>query len=332
MCRRWKYRCIVIFYLSIISVYSLLKVTLTVTQISDVSYLDTDTSYSRQLFGVNSSQFTAQTKPNTDFRCKHKTLGQPASVWNQLRHHGACDTCGKFTCDQLVLGNASGDVIKAARSFMDHQNIPIPLDHHIIQMASNCSDFIRSRGYVMQPMSDEEAEFPIAYNILMHRTVTQVERLLRAIYAPQNIYCIHVDKSAAGVVHEAVKALTKCLPNVHIASKLETIAYAGISRLQADLNCMRDNLNSPVKWKYLLNTAGEAYPLKTNRDIVRILSAYNGANDIEGMLFPFANRISHEWKEMDMGGQAMLINTGKALDPPPHNLTGELVKNLHQPS
>ena len=31
------------------------------------------------------------------------------------------------------------------------------------------------------------------YSMLIFKSVGQVERLLRAIYRPQNIYCIHVD-------------------------------------------------------------------------------------------------------------------------------------------
>ena len=43
-------------------------------------------------------------------------------------------------------------------------------------------------------MTAEEEAFPIAYSLLMHKEVEQAERLLRAIYRPQNSYCIHIDK------------------------------------------------------------------------------------------------------------------------------------------
>ena len=39
------------------------------------------------------------------------------------------------------------------------------------------------------------------------------------------------------------------------------------------------------KWKYFINLTGQEFPLKTNLELVRILSSYNGANDIEAVLF-----------------------------------------------
>ena len=110
----------------------------------------------------------------------------------------------------------------------------------------------------------------------------QVERLLRAIYRPQNVYCIHIDLHSPGGVHVGMLSLVRCFPNVFIASKLEYVVYGGFSRLQADINCMRDHVKKNDRWRYLINLAGEAFPLRTNAEIVKILKIYNGANDIEG--------------------------------------------------
>jgi len=38
-----------------------------------------------------------------------------------------------------------------------------------------------------------------------------------------------------------------------------------------------------VKWRYLINAAGQSYPLRTPEEMVDILRIYNGANDIEGI-------------------------------------------------
>ena len=53
-----------------------------------------------------------------------------------------------------------------------------------------------------------------------------------------------------------------------------------ISAVWADVNCMRDLLKRNVRWKYLINLSGYDFPLKTNREIVRQLKAYNGHNCI----------------------------------------------------
>ena len=111
----------------------------------------------------------------------------------------------------------------------------------------------------------------------------QVERLLRAIYRPQNVYCIHIDLNSQGGVHAGMMSLVRCFPNVFIATKLEHVVYGGFSRLQADINCMSDHVKQNDRWRYLINVAGEAFPLRTNAEIVKILKIYNGTNDIQGI-------------------------------------------------
>ena len=131
-----------------------------------------------------------------------------------------------------------------------------------------------------------------------------------------------MDAKVNAEISATMVALTKCLPNVYLASRIERVVYGGFSRLQADINCMKDHLNSSVKWKYLLNIAGQSFPLKTNSEIVQILRLYNGSNDIEGMSYEFSNRISHEWREIGLYSDSPhVIQTGKLLHRPPHNLT-----------
>ena len=111
----------------------------------------------------------------------------------------------------------------------------------------------------------------------------KVVRLLRAIYRPHNVYCFHIDAKSSADFHKALTSMMTCFDNVHFATKLERIVYAGYSRLQADINCMSDHLKSTIKWRYLINTAAQAFPLRTNAEMVKILRLYNGANDIEGI-------------------------------------------------
>ncbi len=205
--------------------------------------------------------------------------------------------------------------------FMSLYELVYMSDRNIATLVSNCDEFKRLRRYPSEPLSPDEASFPLAYNILIHRSVSQVEKLLRAIYAPQNVYCIHIDARADEDVYKAIVSIAKCFDNVRIASKLERIVYAGYSRLQADINCMMDHLNSSVKWKYLLNVAGQAFPLKTNREMVDILKVYNGSNDIEGLFFKFPNRVLQQWKEVGLDTDSpRLVHTQTIHSKPPHNL------------
>ena len=56
-----------------------------------------------------------------------------------------------------------------------------------------CAYFKASRNFLPTSPTAPEDDYPLAYSIVVHRGAGQVERLLRAIYRPQNQYCIHVD-------------------------------------------------------------------------------------------------------------------------------------------
>ncbi|XP_066525471.1 beta-1,3-galactosyl-O-glycosyl-glycoprotein beta-1,6-N-acetylglucosaminyltransferase 3 [Hoplias malabaricus] len=150
-----------------------------------------------------------------------------------------------------------------------------------LNATKDCQVYIRERGFLTAPLSNEERDFPIAYSMVIHEKIEMFERLLRAVYTPQNVYCVHVDMKAPEMFKKAVKAITSCLPNVFVASKLESVVYASWSRVQADLNCIQDLLKYPVQWKYLLNTCGTDFPIKTNAEMVQSLKHLNGRNSME---------------------------------------------------
>ena len=62
----------------------------------------------------------------------------------------------------------------------------------IVTELSDCASFRRRRGFrdVVDPAS---ADFPVAYNVLTHSNANQLVRLLRALYRPNNVICVHVD-------------------------------------------------------------------------------------------------------------------------------------------
>ncbi len=135
-------------------------------------------------------------------------------------------------------------------------------------------------------------------SILLIFYILQVERLLRAIYQPQNVYCIHADLKSPEGFHKAIRRLADCFDNVFIASKLEKVQWGGISKVFADLHCMEDLLLSPVKWTYFINLCGQDFPLKTNLEIVRQLKAYTLLNCIDSNLVNgsrFENRFKYKY-------------------------------------
>nr|KAG5699098.1 hypothetical protein BaRGS_017781 [Batillaria attramentaria] len=106
-----------------------------------------------------------------------------------------------------------------------------------------------------------------------------VLNLLSAIYRPQNVYCVHVDKKAQKSFRFAMEAIADCFPNVFLASRSVDVRWGKFSVLKPELVCMQDLWNY-THWKYFINLTGQEFPLKTNYELVKILTAYNGANDV----------------------------------------------------
>ncbi|CAI9734296.1 beta-1,3-galactosyl-O-glycosyl-glycoprotein beta-1,6-N-acetylglucosaminyltransferase 3-like [Octopus vulgaris] len=131
-----------------------------------------------------------------------------------------------------------------------------------------------------------ELDYPIAFAIKIHTAPNQFERLLRAIYLPHNVYCIHVDAKADNNTFELIKSISTCLPNVVLAENRINVVYATFRHLQAEVECMKACTKSNVKWKYYINLTGQEFPLKTNLELVEILKVFNGTNDIESYKHP----------------------------------------------
>ena len=200
------------------------------------------------------------------------------------RKEGCTDKCQSFTCKAILFSNRTSDVHKEARQWMKDHPVKMKPDEDYMNTSVDCARYRLSHGFHMEAVSPEEADFPIAFNIIMHRDIQQIERVFRAIYRPHNVYCIHVDAKQKPHILKAMRSIASCFDNVLIASKLERVTYAGYSRLQADINCMDDLHNrAKNKWKYLINIAGQSFPLKTNLEMVQTLKVYNGSNDIEGI-------------------------------------------------
>ena len=114
---------------------------------------------------------------------------------------------------------------------------------------------------------------------------------------------------------EAVQSLVACFPNVFIASEPVKVNYAHSSRLQADINCMSDLLKRPEPWNYVINLCAQDFPLKTNLEIVHQLKAFQGHNDIPGIIAPkwfdHRTRVHHEFR------QNMMVKLPEIKKPPP---------------
>ncbi|XP_004072394.1 beta-1,3-galactosyl-O-glycosyl-glycoprotein beta-1,6-N-acetylglucosaminyltransferase [Oryzias latipes] len=224
-----------------------------------------------------------------------------------------CNCSSILEGDQEALDQAK--LLTLTRAFQKRIKIS---DEYYINATEDCRLFIKTRKYITFPLSKEEEDFPLAYSMIVHHKVQNFERLLRAIYAPQNFYCVHVDKKAEPSVFAAILAISSCFPNVFLVSQSVDVVYAGWPRVQADLNCMADLYNTSRRWKYFLNLCGQDFPLKTNLEMVRILKTLNGGNSMESENMPPEKkwRVTNAHQIVDGKIQAK----GEAKSPSPFNL------------
>ena len=151
---------------------------------------------------------------------------------------------------------------------------------YYIKETKDCDNFRSTRGYYSTPGTEAELNFPLAYSIIMYSEVDRAERLLRAIYQPQNFYCVHVDKKAEEEVTSAMTGIGNCFKNVFVLPDPVSVKWGQFSVLEAELKCMK--VLAKYSWKYFINLTGQEFPLKTNWELVKIFTAYGGANDVDG--------------------------------------------------
>ncbi|GCB62010.1 beta-1,3-galactosyl-O-glycosyl-glycoprotein beta-1,6-N-acetylglucosaminyltransferase-like [Scyliorhinus torazame] len=185
-------------------------------------------------------------------------------------------------CTGIINGDEETVILAKLQTLsIVYKKRPVLSEKDYIDFSKHCSNFTKVQRYITFPLSKEEEEFPIAYSVVIHHRIDMFEKLLRTIYAPQNVYCIHVDKKSPEIFLNAARSIASCFDNVFIASQLENVTYASWSRVQADVNCMKDLLQRNLTWKYLINLCGMDFPLKTNLEMVEKLKALKGANSLE---------------------------------------------------
>ena len=114
-------------------------------------------------------------------------------IWQDLRNYS-----GIFNCPAIFDGNKNA--IEVAKLYVrNNPRTHIP-DVDFIKLTTNSLLFKVQRGYTNYPVSQEELEFPLAFSILFHQNLEQVENLLRTLYRPQNWYCLHLDADAPQVL------------------------------------------------------------------------------------------------------------------------------------
>lgn len=156
-------------------------------------------------------------------------------------------------------------------------------DEKVLNATNDCKNY--RKEYVTIVPSKDEADFPLAFQILAFKNAAQLELLLKAIYRPHNEYCIHIDKKSTDSFRNTIVNIAKCFDNIDVIHKEHSInvQWGYQSVLEPELICMRNLWSKKTKWKYLINLTGQEYPLQSMQDLTKILKILNGANSIEAI-------------------------------------------------
>ena len=144
-----------------------------------------------------------------------------------------------------------------------------------VQRCSYVRNLLSSENFYT---SDTERNFPLAYAILFHNSPQQIMRLLRVIYRPHNVYCLHPDGKANKTLIQAFRKLASCFDNIFIPDNLVEVTWGHISMVDAQLKCFRYLVYGyqHFQWKYANILCGKELPFNSNRVMVNTLSKLNG--------------------------------------------------------
>ena len=169
----------------------------------------------------------------------------------------------------------------------------------------------------------EEVKFPLAFTMVVHNNPFQVFRLLKVLYRPHNIYCIHYDSKSSEDMKLLFKKLAKCFDNIITPSAIIEVEWGRHSLMEAQMNCFRDLLmyHSKYPWRYVITLCGKELPLRTNREIVQLLKQLKGTSAIRVTPLPEYEKPRYEKTWTLNRNTSKLVPTNDSAGPIPYNLT-----------
>ena len=173
----------------------------------------------------------------------------------------------------------------------------------------------------------EELDFPLAFAMTIHENPQQILRLLKVIYRPHNLYCLHYDQKSSNLFKKVIQNLSRCLGNVIIPQTIVNVVWGCHTLLESQVSCMKAlyDARSKYPWRYAITLCGKELPLRTNREIVETLRPLNGT-----AVVPFIHQDSLELRQRItykyiIGSDNKCHKTETLLGPVPYGL--EVKKN-----
>ncbi|WP_308698218.1 beta-1,6-N-acetylglucosaminyltransferase [uncultured Thomasclavelia sp.] len=117
----------------------------------------------------------------------------------------------------------------------------------------------------------------IAYIVLCHKNVQQINKLLDLLYDEESAFFIHIDKKAN------IQKSIHVKPNIHILpnDKRIDIKWGNISMIEATRNLIEAVFDDDKKYDYIWLMSGQDFPLRSKEDIKEYLEQNKGKNFIE---------------------------------------------------
>ncbi len=135
----------------------------------------------------------------------------------------------------------------------------------------------------------------IAYVILAHKLPKQLTRLVHKLNAGDVSFFIHVDKKTDNQIFEEIRASLNAFNNVYFMER-RVCNWGEFNAVAITLNIMYVILRSDIRYDYVILLTGQDYPIKSNKQIQKVLNASGGQSFIE--FFPLP---SEHW-ENENGG------------------------------
>ncbi|CAD5213671.1 unnamed protein product [Bursaphelenchus okinawaensis] len=148
------------------------------------------------------------------------------------------------------------------------------------ELPTDCASIRNRHNWNKRPLSQEEADFPIAIARTIYGDYFYQEMTLAAIYQPQNHYCLSLDVDVSEVNKKRFHNLASCFPNIVIPPVERKMNSDGYNIDLANLDCLKALTTKNKKWKYVAVLHSYDLILRTNAEIVQIYKWLNGANDI----------------------------------------------------
>ena len=200
-----------------------------------------------------------------------------------------------------------------------------PVEEHALKFTTwvkerNCTQY-KDELFDNLYTTKDEVMFPLAFALVVHDNPFQVFRLMKVIYRPHNIYCIHYDRRSSQDMKLLFNNLATCFHNIIIASNITEVHWGHHSLMDAQMHCFRDLLRHHYEypWRYVITLCGKELPLRTNKEIVQLLKPLKGTSAIRTFPVP-----RWEYKRFNMiwnKTERYYVPTQIRSEPIPYNLT-----------